>query len=107
MLVWRSERAPPCDCEPLSLRMPAARRLTAPRTRTADMAQNASGVVARKTNTAIRMAEWSPNISIAESSMRRASDLEIHQAIHDEVADRHPAGRAGQRHLGHVLVPHA
>src|ERR1700722_6854372 len=112
---------PDCRSEPLSssaprpdsAAMPAARRLTAPRTRTAAITPKVKIAVARNTSTASISAEPSANtpatISEAESMARilKRSDLEVDQPVHDEVADHHPAAGERQRLLGDVLGPDA
>src|SRR5579872_1333266 len=96
--------------------MPAARRLTAPRTRTAAITPKAVIAVARNTSRASIMAEESaktpPNTSKTDPIARilgsgPGSDLEIDQTVHDEISDHHPAAGHRQSLLGHRLVPDA
>ena len=69
--------------------MPAARRLTEPCTRTSAMTQNA-----KRGRRQEHQHRHHRRIAGAEHVHR--SDLEVDHAVHDEVADPHPAGRAGR-----------
>src|SRR5262249_59119491 len=84
------------------------RFLTAPGARIASMTPKVSRVVARKTIAASIMAELSLNMP-AKMSERESigSDLEVHEPVHDEVADAHPGTSGPQDLLGEVLVPDA
>src|SRR6202023_3274675 len=85
--------------------MPAVRRLTAPRTRTAAITPKLRMAVARNTSTAIIRVE--PLANNASKKPESMSDPEIDQPVHDEIADHHPGAGDRQRLLGDGLVPDA
>src|SRR6516225_9615991 len=101
--VRDSSASPECSA------MPAARRLIAPRARAPTMTPKLSTAVARNTSSPSIMLELSPNVSTRASStvIPPTLDLEIHQPIHDEVPNPHPAAGKRQSRLGHAFVPDA
>src|SRR5882724_10815229 len=108
MLVCRSEPCSSPTAWPASTAMPAVRRLTAPRTRTAAITPKVKIAVARNTSTASIRAEPSANTPPRISEIASiALDPEVDQPVHDEVAHPHPAAGDRKRLLGDVLVPDA
>src|SRR5438552_17907942 len=76
--------------------IPAARRLTAPRECTSAITPHAVAAVAINTISASTLSDPSPNRSNnmpqrATIAQILGSDPEVHHAVHDEVATRHPA----------------
>src|SRR6185369_3156923 len=86
--------------------MRAVRRLTAPRARTNAMTAKATVPVARNTSSASIRLLLSRNVLLMNSASI-ASDLEVDELVHDEVADTHPAAGEHQANLGELLIPDA
>src|SRR6187431_1063837 len=101
-LEWRNARF---DVREVSSRMRVVRRFTEARTRSASMIEKASVPAARKISNANIVLSLSPKMVIRNSNM--ASNLEVHQPVHDEVADPHPAAGHGKADLGQAFVPDA
>src|SRR5262249_44091429 len=85
--------------------MVAARRLTRPRACTPAMTPNARIATARNTVRPSMATVVSPEKNRLPSASM--SDLEVDHAVHDHVADQHPAGGCGETDLGEVVLPHA
>src|SRR6516162_10423753 len=107
-LLLRSERASPVPPEYSAI--PAARRLIAPRARTAIMMPKASTAADRNTSSDSISAELSSSIPVITSSMPAPrspdSNLKVHQPVHDQVSEAHPAGGHREPRLGHAFIPH-
>src|ERR1700730_4136793 len=101
-----SRRAPPPGppASDGSRPIPAVRLRTAPRRRIAARMPNTSVAVAMKIVAARTRLVLSSKIS---DKVSMALDLEIDQAVHDEIADHHPANGAAENHLGQIEVPDA
>src|SRR5262249_20149475 len=105
----RSEPSPP-GASTTSREMPAARRLTAPRTRTIAMMMKATVAAGMKTSAitaSLALMPSSASMSSSVSSIGAYSDLEVHQFVHREIADQHPGDGDAEDDLGDVVLPDA
>src|SRR5690348_3396330 len=106
MLEWRNERLLPEGIS-MSLVMPEARRFTDPCARKARIMKKAIMAVGMKTSASSTRLTCPPDCAAMSSRVSMASDLEVDELVHDQVAHHHPADAHDQDRLGHVEMPDA